>query len=55
MDGHTKETKSLSIRIPLPLLEEIREAAKQHNRSLNGEILTAIADHLKRSKKEKRD
>ena len=55
MDENTKDTKSLSIRIPLPLLEEIREAAKQHHRSINGEILTAIADYLKRSKKEKRD
>jgi len=55
MNENTKATKSLSIRIPLPMLGEIREAAKQHNRSINGEILTAIADHLKRSMKEKRD
>src|SRR5438270_9028124 len=35
MDENTKDTKSLSICIPLPTLEEIREAAKQHHRSIN--------------------
>jgi Arc-like DNA binding domain len=39
------------------MLEELRQVAKRHNRSLNGEILTAIHDHIRRSKKEehKRD
>jgi len=55
MDEGKKDTKSLSIRIPIHLLEEIREAAAQHNRSINGEILTALENHIKKSKKEKRD
>jgi hypothetical protein len=33
------------------MLEEIKQVAQQHNRSINGEILTAIAEHLKKSKK----
>jgi hypothetical protein len=51
-----KETliKSLSIRFPVAMLEELRQVAKQHNRSLNGEILTAIRDHIRKSQKEER-
>ncbi len=47
-------TKSISIRFPLDLLARLREAAKQHDRSLNGEVLTAIREHLKKSQKEPR-
>jgi predicted HicB family RNase H-like nuclease len=45
--------KTLTVRFPVPLLEQIRAVAKQHNRSLNGEILTAIEEHIKRSQKGK--
>jgi len=45
------EIKTLTIRFPAPLLEQLREVAKQHNRSLNGEILTALASHVKKQKK----
>jgi predicted HicB family RNase H-like nuclease len=49
-----KETiKTLTVRFPVHLLEQIRAVAKQHNRSLNGEILTAIEEHIKRSQKGK--
>jgi hypothetical protein len=44
------EIKTLTVRFPAPLLEQIREVAKQNNRSLNGEILTAIAEHVKKKK-----
>jgi len=47
------ETKTLTIRLPAHLLEQIREVAKQNNRSLNGEILTAIEEHIKKQKKGK--
>jgi tartrate dehydratase alpha subunit/fumarate hydratase class I-like protein len=51
-----KETaiKSVSIRIPVDVLAELHKVAKQHDRSLNGEVLTAIRDHIKKSQKEKR-
>jgi hypothetical protein len=45
--------KSLSVRFPAHLLEQIREVAKQNNRSLNGEILTAIEEHIKKQRKGK--
>ncbi|WP_111324840.1 Arc family DNA-binding protein [Thermosporothrix hazakensis] len=45
--------KSLNVRLPAHLLEQIREIAKQHHRSLNGEILTAIEEHIKKQKKGK--
>jgi hypothetical protein len=43
--------KTVTVRISAPLLEQIREVAKQHNRSLNGEILTAIQEHIKKQQK----
>jgi hypothetical protein len=46
--------KSVSIRIPVDVLEELHKVAKNHDRSLNGEVLTAIRDHLKKSQKEQR-
>jgi predicted transcriptional regulator len=45
-----KITKALSIRFPAQLLEQMKEIAKRNNRSLNGEILTAIEEHVKRQK-----
>jgi hypothetical protein len=45
------EIKTLTVRFPAPLLEQVREVAKQNNRSLNGEILTAIDSHVKKQKK----
>jgi hypothetical protein len=43
--------KSLTIRLPEHLLQHMREAAKRNNRSLNGEILTAIEEHLKKQQR----
>ena len=48
-----EDIKPLTIRFPAHLLEQIRAVAKEKNRSLNGEILTAIQEHLKRQKKGK--
>jgi Arc-like DNA binding domain len=45
------EIKTLTVRFPAPLLEQIRAVAKQNNRSLNGEILTALALHIKKQRK----
>jgi hypothetical protein len=47
------EIKTLTVRFPAPLLAQIRTVAKQNNRSLNGEILTAIEEHLKKQRKGK--
>lgn len=47
------DIKPITVRFPVPLLEQIRESAKQHNRSLNGEVLTAIQEHLKKNQKGK--
>jgi Ni,Fe-hydrogenase III component G len=48
-----KATKALSIRFPGHILKQMKEIAKQHNRSLNGEILTAIEEHIKKNHKGK--
>jgi hypothetical protein len=51
MSEKEKAPKSLSIRFPAPILDQMKEIAKQHNRSLNGEILTALEEHIKRNQK----
>jgi hypothetical protein len=52
-DDQKPSTKALSIRFPVHILEQMKEIAKQHNRSLNGEILTAMEEHIKRNQKGK--
>ncbi len=46
MKEHDKAIKSVSIRIPIDLLEQVKTLASQHDRSLNGEILTALRDYV---------
>jgi predicted DNA binding CopG/RHH family protein len=45
MKAYDKMIKSVSIRIPIPLLEQVKTLAHQHDRSLNGEILTALREY----------
>lgn len=45
--------KTLTIRLPAHLLEQMKEVAKQNNRSLNGEVLTAMEEHIKKQRKGK--
>ena len=53
MSDKEKETKSLSIRFPAHILEQMKEIAKRQNRSLSGEVLTALEEHIKRNQKGK--
>jgi predicted transcriptional regulator len=46
-----KKEKAFTIRIAVDLLEEMRVIARQHDRSLNGEILTALRDYVARHKR----
>jgi len=45
--------KALTIRLPAHLLEQMKEAAKLNNRSLNGEILTAMEEYIRKQRKGK--
>jgi len=47
------DVKTLTIRLPAHLLEQMKEVAKQNNRSLNGEVLTAMEEHIKKQRKSK--
>ncbi len=54
-DGYMeKQIKTVTIRIMVDLLEDMRAIARQHNRSLNGEILTALRDYVARHKRGRR-
>jgi hypothetical protein len=53
MSTTDKDIKSLSIRFPAHILEQMKAIAKRHNRSLSGEVLTALQEHIKRSQKGK--
>lgn len=44
---------SITIRIPAEIAETLRRLAKQHDRSLNGEIVRALREYAERHKDEK--
>jgi hypothetical protein len=46
-----KHEKAFTIRIAINLLEELRAIAREHNRSLNGEIITALREYVDRYKR----
>ena len=45
-------TTSITIRIPAEIAELLRRLAKQHDRSLNGEIVRALREYAERHKGE---
>jgi hypothetical protein len=47
------DIKALTLRFPAHVLEQLKEIAKRNNRSLNGEILTAMEEHIKKHQKGK--
>jgi hypothetical protein len=47
------DMKALTLRFPAHILEQLKEIAKRNNRSLNGEILTAMEEHIKRNQQDK--
>jgi len=47
MDTKQPETK-LTIRIPAGIAEMLRRLAKQHDRSLNGEIVRALREYAEK-------
>jgi hypothetical protein len=49
VDTAQDETK-LTIRIPAAIAEQMRRLAKQHDRSLNGEIVRALREYAERHK-----
>jgi len=46
MEENEKAIKSVSIRMPIDLLEQVKTLARRHDRSLNGEILTALREYV---------
>jgi hypothetical protein len=52
MDNHEQETK-ITIRIPTGIAEQMRQLAKQHDRSLNGEIVRALREYIEQNKDKK--
>ena len=45
---HQQTTTSITIRIPADIAEMLRRLAKQHDRSLNGEIVRALREYVER-------
>jgi predicted transcriptional regulator len=46
-------TTNITIRIPVEIAELLRRFAKQHDRSLNGEIVRALREYVERHAGEK--
>jgi predicted transcriptional regulator len=44
---------SITIRVPAEIMELLRVLAKQHDRSLNGEIVRALREYAERHKDER--
>jgi predicted transcriptional regulator len=44
---------SITIRVPTEVAEILRRLAKQHDRSMNGEIVRALREYAERHKGEK--
>ncbi|HEY7339687.1 MAG TPA: YlcI/YnfO family protein [Ktedonobacterales bacterium] len=47
MDVQQQGTK-ITIRIPAEIAEQLRQLAKQHDRSLNGEIVRALRAYVEK-------
>ncbi len=47
MDTQQAETK-ITIRIPAEIAAALRRLAKQHDRSLNGEIVRALREYIEK-------
>ena len=39
--------KTFSVRLPEDVIKEMRELAKEHTRSVNGEVLVALREYIK--------
>ncbi len=42
--------KTFSVRLPEEVINEIRELAKEHTRSVNGEVLVALREYIKQQR-----
>jgi hypothetical protein len=45
---HQQKTTSITIRIPATIAEALRRLAKEHDRSLNGEIVRALREYAEK-------
>ena len=53
--GEKRERKGFLLRVPPPLLDELRRWAEQEMRSVNGQIEWALRDALRRRGRQARD
>jgi hypothetical protein len=54
MNKNKDQEKSVSIRFPIELLEQLKKTAQENERSLNGEVLMAVRERIARQKKGKK-
>ncbi len=52
--GMEKKERFLTIRISQELLETMRTLAKQHTRSLNGEVIVALQEYATKNQPEQK-
>lgn len=48
---NTRIEKRISIRFPMDVLDTLRQLARIHERSFNGEVIWALRDYAKRQTK----
>ena len=49
---HKSEEKSIGTRYPLGVLSDMKDLAKEHGRSFNGEVIWALREYIKQQKGE---
>lgn len=51
---HKPEEKSIGTRYPLDVLSDMKDLAKDHGRSFNGEVIWALREYIKQQKGEQK-
>ena len=49
------ERDYVNIRLPRPLVDQVRALARRHDRSLSAEMRVAVADYVRRAQREEQD
>ncbi len=55
MEKEKQHEQSITIRFPLDVLEAIRQLARGHDRSFNGEVVWALREYAKRHSKDDKE
>jgi metal-responsive CopG/Arc/MetJ family transcriptional regulator len=53
--GEQQSKQKITVMLPSPLVNRLKQAAKRHQRSFNGELIWAVQQYLEQIAKEEQD